>query len=125
MIEKYLSRIEKKIKNYDWLFIEHELRIDKITHELIIMKGRLVFLDYTILDFRKLLSKDDHEYRFQYMHSNGKLIKRWDTAPHHRQVTTFPHHIHEKDTIITSDVMNLEKVLEEIIFQVTGNLNNE
>jgi len=26
--------------------------------------------------------------------ARGKLRKRWDNAPHHKEVETFPYHIH-------------------------------
>lgn len=35
------------------------------------------------------------KYRFHWQDSNGDLIARWDNAPHHRRLSTFPDHIHD------------------------------
>lgn len=35
------------------------------------------------------------QYRYQWMDSNRRnLRKRWDNAPHHPELTNFPHHVH-------------------------------
>lgn len=35
------------------------------------------------------------KYSFHWQHADGRLICRWDNAPHHRELTGFPHHLHE------------------------------
>jgi len=35
------------------------------------------------------------KYSFHWQRRDGTAICRWDNAPHHRDLTTFPHHIHE------------------------------
>jgi hypothetical protein len=38
---------------------------------------------------------EQHRYRYQWMDAGQQqLKKRWDNAPHFRQVETFPHHVH-------------------------------
>lgn len=34
-------------------------------------------------------------YKFHWQDSQGHLIKRWDNAPHHPEVESFPHHLHD------------------------------
>ena len=38
------------------------------------------------------------KYSFHWQRNDGTLICRWDNAPHHCDVTTFPHHLHEGAT---------------------------
>jgi len=53
--------------------------------------------------------------RYAYHVSNGsQLVIRWDNAPHHRQVRTFPHHKHLKDAILESKEVTIEEILEEL-----------
>jgi hypothetical protein len=53
--------------------------------------------------------------RYAYHISKGpKLIIRWDNAPHHRQVKTFPHHKHVKEEIIESKEMSIEDIIIEL-----------
>ncbi|MGH8056762.1 MAG: toxin-antitoxin system TumE family protein [Candidatus Entotheonellia bacterium] len=33
-------------------------------------------------------------YRIHWQSGNGRLKRRWDNAPHHAEVPTFPHHVH-------------------------------
>lgn len=37
------------------------------------------------------------KYSFHWQAANGALIRRWDNAPHHREISSFPHHLHEGD----------------------------
>ncbi len=33
-------------------------------------------------------------YRIHWQSSDGQLKRRWDNAPHHREIPTFPNHVH-------------------------------
>jgi Family of unknown function (DUF6516) len=33
------------------------------------------------------------DYSLHWQHSNGMLVQRWDTAPHHPELANFPSHI--------------------------------
>jgi len=35
------------------------------------------------------------KYRYHLQTSDGRLVSRWDNAPHHRGVPTFPSHRHD------------------------------
>ena len=37
------------------------------------------------------------KYSFHWQAANGTLIRRWDNAPHHREIASFPHHFHDGD----------------------------
>jgi len=54
-------------------------------------------------------------YRFQWQ-TAGELITRWNNAPHHPEVETFPHHKHVKgeDKPKPSRATNLISVLNDI-----------
>ncbi|MFQ6120791.1 MAG: DUF6516 family protein [Methanosarcinales archaeon] len=79
-----------------------------------IIKGRLEFIEDSILDFRELVAiNESPDYRFHWMDANKRMIIRWDSAPHH-QVRTFPYHKHTKDGVSDSEIMNLISVLEII-----------
>ncbi len=48
------------------------------------------------------------------MDDNHKLIFRYDNAPHHRDVHTFPHHKHELEDVKGASEPGLKDVLLEI-----------
>ena len=52
-------------------------------------------------------------YRMHWQHSDGRLKRRWDNAPHHRDVSTFPHHVHVHlmDHVEASEPMTILQAL--------------
>jgi hypothetical protein len=59
--------------------------------------------------------------RYAYHISKGtQLIIRWDNAPHHRQVKTFPHHKHVKEDILESKEMSIEDIVKELENMIRG-----
>ncbi|MFQ5639720.1 MAG: DUF6516 family protein [bacterium] len=89
MNKSYLQQIEQKLAKW------------KLTSEVVLIR-------------RKILTEVDAAYKWQ--NSDGTLIKRWDNAPHHPRVKTYPHHLYSKseETILESELMTLSKVLKLI-----------
>lgn len=55
------------------------------------------------------------KYRYHLQQADSSQVVRWDNAPHHPQLATFPHHRHDAhDVAHPSDMMDLERVLDEI-----------
>ncbi len=56
------------------------------------------------------------KYRFHFMDSADKMIFRYDNAPHHPKVTTYPHHKHIRgeEKPKPSKEIGLRDVLSEI-----------
>lgn len=58
-------------------------------------KLRLTLIDESFLDV--WLSTDgDYSYHWEQRRQRGRLF-RWDNAPHHPRVGTFPDHLHDGD----------------------------
>ena len=54
-------------------------------------------------------------YSYHWQDKAGGLLKRWDNVAHHKEVKTFPHHLHlPVEKVVGSTDMNLKKVLTEI-----------
>ena len=55
------------------------------------------------------------KYRYHLQGAEGKMLVRWDNAPHHPQVATFPHHRHESDGDVKESLaMDVEAVLQAV-----------
>jgi hypothetical protein len=83
------------------------------------LRGKATFVNHSVLHFFEFcrltpgLEKD--KYRYQYSDVDGKIVFRYDNAPHHRPIVTFPHHKHLKEEkVIDSFAPTLEQVLNEI-----------
>ncbi|WP_297522135.1 DUF6516 family protein [Thermococcus sp.] len=79
------------------------------------LKVKAKLIDGSALYVREFVSSEEYNYSFQWQ-EGGKLRIRWDNAPHHRELSTFPHHKHvggEKN-VVPSDEITLEEVLVAI-----------
>lgn len=59
-------------------------------------------------------------YSYHWQTRKGALLKRWDNAPHHPEIATFPDHLHKGDTILESKPMTLALVLTHIGKTLSG-----
>jgi hypothetical protein len=52
-------------------------------------------------------------YRIHWQQDDGRLKRRWDNAPHHQGLSTFPHHVHlgPVDHVESSEPMTILKIL--------------
>ena len=59
---------------------------------------------------------DQHErnYSFHWQTADGTLLCRWDNAPHHHHLVSYPHHLHRDDQVLESRPLSLMDVLDEI-----------
>jgi hypothetical protein len=53
-------------------------------------------------------------YSYHWQTNRGTLRRRWDNAPHHPEIITFPDHQHNGDLVIASKSMTLALVLTAI-----------
>jgi hypothetical protein len=72
----------------------------------------LEFSEYVQIGQKRKVIIESYSYHVQTAH--GKLIKRWDNAPHHREIATFPHHLHDGDNILEYKPVTLAAILKEI-----------
>lgn len=86
-------------------------------------KLRLRLIDNSFVDI--WLSTDgDYSYHWEHRRQSGQIF-RWDNAPHHPQISTFPHHIHNGDeyTITESHLaINPDVALHEILTFIESHL---
>ena len=84
-----------------------------------IIEGELFFTDESRLYFIEFVNVKEtievYKYSYHYQDRNGDLIFRYDMAPHHREIQTFPHHKHTlSNKVIEAFCPTLAQVLDEI-----------
>lgn len=77
------------------------------------IKIRATLIDGSELHIREFFSSDSLLYSYHWQDGNGSLITRWDNAPHHSHLSTYPHHKHAPE-LEESEEMCLGEVLKEI-----------
>lgn len=78
-------------------------------------KIRIDLRDGSYIDFR-FSSSGRYSYHWERSHIDGKLY-RFDNAPHHIEVSTFPHHLHDGNEEKITDSW-ISSNPEQAIYQV-------
>lgn len=81
------------------------------------IKARLV--DESELYIREFVSENDFIYSYHWQDENGRLRIRWDNAPHHKHLKTFPHHKHTPE-VVESDEIGFQEVIKVIESKIKG-----
>lgn len=97
LIEEYFQNIEANIASYPYIFESHVLK-DKRSLYIGIIEGEIYFIDESVLYFIEFVNVREeierYKYSYHYQDRNGKVIFRYDMAPHYRKIETFPYHKH-------------------------------
>jgi hypothetical protein len=118
-MRKFVEQFEKTISSSPIVlssYIEKHYGPDGTT---LYLRGGLRFIDSSILEIALFASEspsgiDVDKYRFQYMSADGQMIFRYDNAPHHPGMTSFPHHKHTSHKAMPSSMPDLKDLLNEI-----------
>ncbi len=116
MIERYFLQLEHIIQEFSNI---RSLTLKKKIYNARqgYITGSIIFENGYRLDFTEVKNTDlksKVKYRYQYMNELMEQIFRYDNAPHHSDIKTFPHHKHEKKEVKESGEPSLFDVLTEI-----------
>ena len=78
------------------------------------IKIKATVKDGSTLYIREYVDAEERNYSYHWQDKRGKLIVRWDNAPHHRNLRTYPHHKHEGSKVKESFETTCEKILKAI-----------
>ena len=100
------------------LVAQVEIVREEVLGDLGLFRFRLKLIDGSLLElFERFTVLDEVvqvlKYSFHWQDESGQFLKRWDNAPHHPEVPTRPHHIHDgsEKCVIPGGTMNVEEVL--------------
>ena len=99
-----------------WTIVREEAQGDMglFRYQLVLCDGGLLemFERFRCVEERLEVAK----YSFHWQDSTGRLRKRWDNAAHHREVPTYPHHIHDgaETNVLPHEPIGAEEVLATI-----------
>ena len=102
-----LLKTNKDIKTYSILDF-------KQGKDFYYIKVKAILIDESILYIREYVSEREREYSYHWQDRSGKLIYRWDNAPHYKKLKTFPHHKHSPKRVEESQDITLEDILKII-----------
>jgi hypothetical protein len=120
-IDDYLSAIERSLRQNPHVTAMDEPLVCLVSDDYNgLIRGRLGFWDGSYLDLYEVISTElgypvRVSYAYTYLRA-GKRVFRYDNAPHHREIITFPHHKHigPADRLAPADQPSLNQVLSEV-----------
>ena len=84
--------------------------------------AKVNFIDGSVLFIKDYLFIDSkRKYFYHWQDKSGSLLSRWDNAPHHSDLISFPHHRHLENTEVTAST---ERNLPEIFLVIREALKN-
>jgi hypothetical protein len=75
---------------------------------------RIIFSDGSLLFAKEYIDPDERNYSFHWQKADNQMVMRWDNAPHHTNISTFPHHKHCGENILENTEISLKDVLNII-----------
>ena len=130
-LKRYLEEVNNKLEEIEALLAATSIQVDWRAPTRLILRGTLVFIDGSTLHFLEYISIQGDRlerivYRFHYATRDNKLVFRYDNAPHHPELETFPHHKHlASGRVVPSKEKSLVDVLEEIRSLVLQSLSSQ
>ena len=118
-LRRHLSQVQDLLATREEIVVEQFRSRENLTGRELLIQGRLRFWDGSLLEFSEALIEQGvvllkTDYSYHYQGSDGTLVFRYDNAPHHRHVSTFPHHKHMGNDVLDSKPPHLIDVLREI-----------
>lgn len=71
-------------------------------------------VDGSLLYVNEVWRVESYRYSYHWQTKEGKMLLRWDNAPHWKQLKTYPHHKHLGKKILPS----VQPLVEEIIAEI-------
>ena len=121
-VREYYSHIEKTIRNCS-IVTHFSIDFDDIDQDIGYLKGELELIDGTVLHFIEFIKIQGEKanrlkYKYHLQSENGDLIRRWDNVPHHKEIDTFPHHMHDEKGVHASSNIDLKTIIDKIIDEI-------
>lgn len=112
-IERIRALIVSNQQVVSWAIAREEAQGDRG-----MFRYRLTLQDGTFLELFEFFIVTEAEvqvtkYSFHWQNSDGQLRKRWDNAAHHREISTYPNHVHDKteENVLPHQPINTEQLL--------------
>ena len=119
MIDQYFTQLEQQLQAFPTIQVS-TLTKKRYNAKQGYISGSIRFDSGYRLEFAEVKDMNCSgkiKYRYQYMEPQDVCIFRYDNAPHHRNISTFPHHKHlgeGDEQIVESTEPSLSDVLLEI-----------
>ncbi|MBU1298876.1 MAG: hypothetical protein KKG06_04265 [Bacteroidetes bacterium] len=119
-MEKKIPGIQMIVDTLRHLFeskivVKIEILEDKEGSNFKMMKLHAELIDSSNLYITEIQTTSENKYSYHWQAKSGKLVMRWDNAPHWKKLKYFPHHTHYADgKIESSNLVTISDILDFI-----------
>jgi len=78
------------------------------------IKIKVILKDKSELHIKEYFNINERNYSYHWQSEQGTTIIRGDNAPHHRNITTYPHHRRESNSVVASNEITIAEILSHI-----------
>ena len=115
-VASYFDLISRVVEHSGAASADMEMKQQDPTHGTV--EGSLYFYDGSRLEFIETVTIERYRpvkllYVYQYI-SGGEAVLRYNNAPHHPDLPTFPHHKHVGKARLPATEPTLSQVLSEV-----------
>ena len=118
---EYVAEVRRLLEEYSAIIADMSLEFLEASPSEGFIRGSIVFDNgYRLSFFEYIVVSGGRverlKYRYHLEDDAGRLVFRYDNAPHHRGLPTFPHHKHLPDgRVVAAEPPSLRDVLEEAV----------
>jgi hypothetical protein len=117
LIDDYIDDIRRALETP--FITSYQISVDKRSDTLGVIEGQCVFIDGSKLHFLEFVELSIPEprlkYRYHYADIYNSCVFRYDNAPHHPEVSSFPFHKHIAcKEVKESEAPHFQEVIKEI-----------
>lgn len=77
-------------------------------------KIKVILLDDSEIFISEYIDSSERNYSYHWQTKNSELIKRWDNAPHYKEIKTYPHHTHYQNSVYQNYSITCTEIFKEI-----------
>ena len=119
ILSDYLNHIEQAIIHDNNLYVER-YQEEILTQQRVNLRIRLRLHQTHLLEINEAIIITNNQlefldYRYHFQDQENHLVFRYDSTPHFPNLSTFPHHKHLPDDVISSQKPDLTQVLKEAL----------
>jgi len=117
ILSDYLEKVTQAILQCSDAYVERYVE-EILTPERVNLRIRLRFDQGHLLEINEAVVVEDNslvslDYRYHCQDENNRLIFRYDSTPHCPNLSSFPHHKHLPDTVISSAKPDINQIIKE------------
>jgi hypothetical protein len=117
LLSDYLNQVEQAIVQCENAYVER-YQEEILTSQRANLRIRLRFKQTHLLEINEAIVITDNyleflDYRYHLQNEKNNLVFRYDSTPHFPNLSTFPHHKHLPNDVISCHKPEITQVLKE------------